>query len=965
MPRLPLFCRAVMALLMAVATALAADAPLDLSSAANRAYVDDVTGDGKGGWSDQGPENSLTGMKPGTFRVGETEFTILDGARNGNRAVIVLEGGSLTKAEVPVPEATPADGGTLYLLHTVCRAGASKDVIGVVTVRFASGKTVDFPIQLRRDVADWWGPSDLPNAVVAYREENKSAQVGAYMSRFTLPKGMGRPVAVQFSKVGGSLWIVMAATVSDVDRPLPKREKWVAVANDDWRPYEINNSNIDIEPGSALDLTSMFPNEGVAGKDGFLKINGKGEFVFEKAPSRPVKFFCDMPQMVFLHTLTPEKIERFADQVARGGYNIYRTQFLDYALMHLSTEDHVFNPKHLDAWDRFAAALKKRGIYLQLDLTTSWASFYATPNHWNHDAHAKRLRSRMYYDPAAREHWKKGVKLLLEHVNPYTGVALKDEPQVAIVQMRNEAGLDFLMRTQDDSDPDIIIPFRNWLKKKYGTTEALRKAWSRKEGDALISDLPRGVTIDTVPLPPRTSTKASTLDLMWFYTEIERETYQWLAATVRELGVKVPLTEYNNGGTMQVALSRDIVAVSDNHAYHDLSHGDANDPGSTNDGNSSLTVGVSYFRYLASTRAWGRPFLCTEWGHVFWNPYRYEAGLTVPAYASLQGWEMLTHFGVRDELDVKPLRDTVISFDPPLKAAEYMSAMFYRRGDVKTSPRKVEVLINPNLPDKPLQLQNAMSSTLNRLSLVTGLGIRVEGMPDAAPRAPYRADLTLYPDDGEKVVSGNMDQKLASDSAPATQKAALFDLLREKGLLPNSNKTDPAKGIYESDTGEILLDQDKKQITVVTPYSQGTCLAQAGMEAELPAFRVKNNGAPASVFLGALGQKPQPLEESSRMLFLVATDALNSGMTFTDDEKRKIVAPGTLPILVRTAKVQAFVRHQKAAQLKLWALGYSGKRVEEIPLTVEKGGVSFAIDTSKLKNGPTPFFELAVVDAKK
>lgn len=939
----------------------AADVSIDFSKAANRAFVDEVSNDGKGGWSDQGPDNSLSRLKAGTLRLGDIGFTILDGPK----AILVLESSLQTKAEVAVPDKAPDDGGVLYLLHTACRAGMAQEKIGTITVRSASGKTMEFSVETRRELGDWWGPGDKPNGVVAYREENNSAQVGVYASRFVLPKGFGRPVSIQFVQQGNPIWIILAATLSDSDRPLPKREAWVATANEDWRPYQINNDNIDIVAGSALDFSAIFPSGGEAGKDGFLKINEKGQFVFEKAPNQPVKFFCDMPQMIFLHTLTPEKIERFADQIARAGYNIYRTQFLDYGLMHLSAEDHVFNSKYLDAWDRFAAALKKRGIYLQLDLTTSWASFYATPNHWNHDAHNKRLRSRMYYDPAAREHWKKGVKLLLEHVNPYTGVALKDEPQVAIVQMRNEAGLDFLMRTKDDSDPEIVNVFRAWLKKKYGTTEELRKAWSRKDGDAMVSDLPRSQTIDTVPLPPRSSSKASTRDLMWFYTEIERETYQWMAATVREIGVKVPLTEYNNGGSMQVALSRDIVHVSDNHAYHDLPHGDAREAGSTQDGNSSLTVGVSYFRYLASTRFWGRPFLCTEWGHVFWNSYRYEAGLTVPAYASLQGWEMLTHFGVRDELDVKPLTDTVISFDPPLKAAEYMSALFYRRGDVKTSPSKVEVIINPNLPDKPLALQNAMSSTLNRLALVTGLGIHVEGMPDSAPRANVTTDLVLFPDAGEKIISGSMDQRLGGDTTPTAQQSGLIAQLREKGILPKGNETDPAKGIYESDTGEILLDQNKKQITVVTPYSQGVALADAGLEATLPGFRVKNLGAGVSVFLGALGQKPQPLAESNRLLFITATDALNSGMTFTDEKRNKVMKIGTLPILLRVAKVDVKILHQKPAQLKMWALGYSGKRMEEIPLKVEKDGVSISIDTGKLKNGPTPFFELAVVDEKK
>ncbi len=928
--------------------------PLDLTSVVNRAFRDDVAGDGKGGWSDQGPENSLVGLKAGLFDFGGIRFSIIDGSSNQGRAVLVLDGGNAKPVDVMTAMSAPANGGALYLLHTACQAGSVGEEIGMISVRFASEKVVTYPVKIRQDLADWWGATDQPNGTVAYREENKSAQVGVYISRFPLPEGEGRPVSVEFRKEGNPLWIILAATLSDVDLPLPQHKNWTAKADDEWRPYDLHDDNIDIEPGSALDFSTIFPSSGDAGKDGFLKINKKGEFVFEKAPDKPVKFFCDMPQMIFLPKMTPEKAERLADQVARSGHNIYRTQFLDYALMNGSNQDHVFNQKQLDAWDCLSSALKKRGVYLQLDLTTSWASFYALRDPWNQAAHDKRLRSRMYYDPSAREHWKKGVKQLLEHINPYTGVVLKDEPQVAIVQLRNEAGIDFLMGTRADSDPDIVVAFRAWLSKRYGNTDALRTAWSRKEGDATVSDLPRNTTIDTIKLPPRSSNKVSTQDLMRFYTEIERETYQWMANTVREIGVKVPLTEYNNGGSLQVALSRDVVDVSDNHAYHDLNSDDMR-PGSGQDGNSSLSAGLSYYRYLAGTRHWGRPYLCTEWGHVFWNPYRYEAGLTVPAYASLQGWAMLTQFGTRDELKVGPIVNTVISFDPPLRAAEYMAALFFRRGDVETSTHQVEVKVNPSIPEKPLLLQNGLSSPITRLSLLTGLGIRVEGLSDAAPRAPYRPNMSVLPDGGVQIISGEMAQKF-SESAPSANSHNMVAQLRAKGILNPSNITDPEKGIYQSDTGQILLNENARQITVTTSRSQGVALASAGMKAELPGFSVQNHGAPVTVFLGSL--TPKPLVESNRLLLIAATDALNSGMTFNDEQRHKLIAPGSLPILLRVARLDGFIPHHKPGELKMWALGYSGRRMEEIPLQAKADGVSFSIDTGKLQNGPTPFFEL-------
>ena len=41
--------------------------------------------------------------------------------------------------------------------------------------------------------------------------------------------------------------------------------------------------------------------------------------------------------------------------------------------------------------------------------------------------------------------------------------------------------------------------------------------------------------------------------------------------------------------------------------------------------------------------------------------------------------------------------------------------------------------------------------------------------------------------------------------------------MKRKGILPAGNITDPARGIFQSDTGEILLNAPEKKMTVVTP----------------------------------------------------------------------------------------------------------------------------------------------------
>ncbi|PAW78310.1 MAG: hypothetical protein B9S32_07195 [Verrucomicrobia bacterium Tous-C9LFEB] len=719
-------------------------------------------------------------------------------------------------------------------------------------------------------------------------------------------------------------------------------------ANDEWKVAD--QADLEIKAGSALDLSVLFGPTIEAGRDGFALINDKGELAFTKKPDQPLRFLCSGGLPIF-PSASPEEIERLAEQLKRSGYNMSRAHFLDLYLMQGSTKDLEFNPDRLDRWDRWSAALKKRGVYLYLDASTSWASYYAVENPWSQEAHDKHLKSRVYYDEAARAHWKEGVRRLFTHVNPYTGVALKDEPQVAIVQLRNEAGLNFLMNLSKERDPAIVVPFRQWLTKRYGTTEKLAAAWGA---------LPTGQTLETVELPPLNGKGRATQDLQWFFVDIERETFQWMAKTIRELGVKVPLLDFNIGASIQTSLARDVAPMADTHAYHDHPNGWIN-PGSAITGESAFSTALGFYRWIASARQWGRPFVCSEWGQVFWNPWRHESGLTIPVYAALQNWQMQAQHADAIHFDSNaPIKPFWIFNDPPLKAAEVMSALLYRRGDVRPSPHRVEIVLEPNTAPKNTLLQDTPSSQIARLALITGLGVRVNPWPGAAPRAPYRADWSLAPEGGESVTTRDGVQEVAvTESASNQNLNDVITKLKRLGILSADNRTNPDAGLYESDTNQILLNEKQRRILVSTPLSAGGTLPP-GESVQIGTVTARNLGTNhATLFVGSLTR--QPLAESDRLVLLIATDAVNSGMSFTDASRRKLVAIGTAPVLSQVARVQFQLRYQRPAALKLWALAANGERREEIPLTVDKDGITATLDTGKLAHGPTPYFEIQQV----
>ncbi len=201
------------------------DLILDLRSAVNMGYADPVAGDGKGGWSDQGPTNDASRFR---FRhvslYAGMPFQPLDPAKNDGKAVVTMH--SLRFAgpkKIPLVTGGKLPGGRyLYLLHGLTWGGDTKGKVdtnyigkpvGALTVHSVNGREHRFEIVNGRDVADWWELRPLPNATVGVTWRNGAVLVGLYATRFELPKDFGpvESVAVE-SASSGSIWLIVGLT---------------------------------------------------------------------------------------------------------------------------------------------------------------------------------------------------------------------------------------------------------------------------------------------------------------------------------------------------------------------------------------------------------------------------------------------------------------------------------------------------------------------------------------------------------------------------------------------------------------------------------------------------------------------------------------------------------------------------------------------------------------------------------
>ena len=113
---------------------------IDLSKVANRSLADKTAGDGKGGWTDQGPELDMRNMPTGDQVIGCVPFRIA----NGPKAVVAVQGdpqpGTDVVKEVTIPVGRKIE--VLYVLHASAMLGKENKMCFELVVKYKDGSTV-------------------------------------------------------------------------------------------------------------------------------------------------------------------------------------------------------------------------------------------------------------------------------------------------------------------------------------------------------------------------------------------------------------------------------------------------------------------------------------------------------------------------------------------------------------------------------------------------------------------------------------------------------------------------------------------------------------------------------------------------------------------------------------------------------------------------------------------------------
>ena len=534
------------------------------------------------------------------------------------------------------------------------------------------------------------------------------------------------------------------------------------VANEKWVPFPWTN---DVQPGSVLDFSKVLPHDAPAGALGFARVAPDGHFYFEKDAEKTPRRFVGGNLCFDANFLTKEHADQAVRDFVARGWNTIRFHHIDVTITRDQWND-IWNrrtypeisPEQLDRLDYLLAACKKAGIYVTFDLYAMGC--LGSCEGFDKPLNSNTIKAIVPIHKPAEDQWFRRAMEIFGHVNPYTGVAWKDEPAVLFATLLNE---DSIASVWGGARDVYVAKYNEWAKGKGYPEYPAKDIGTRKE-------------------------------FAEFLYEVKADANRRMAQRLRDAGVKTLISGGNWWDNMAQIYEREALDVVDNHQYSDHPQGSGyqklpfhiNNSADIQSGHPTYATPIM----MAPTRVWGKPFTVTEWNFCNPNKWRAEAGLMMGAYAALQDWDGLYRFAWSHSRDNMfkpcPAKGFDIVTDPIGQLTERQVVLLFGRGDV--SPAK----------------ETAAYGVSAAEAFGSGLGDMWSKnlFPHPFTQLAYTHRIGSFVADGK--------------TAPAVSVDKVYTAANKKDI-PAFNKAGA------SDTREIAIDHNKGTLAVNSPRTAGVC----------------------------------------------------------------------------------------------------------------------------------------------
>jgi glycosyl hydrolase family 42 (putative beta-galactosidase) len=655
--------------------------------------------------------------------------------------------------------------------------------------------------------------------------------------------------------------------------------------------------------------------------------------------------------LCFENCLPPKDVaDKRAAFYAKYGINSVRLH--KFTESSYQTGDSVvdFNPAAIDRMDYQIAKLKDAGIYV--DLSVHFGAMVLGPGDKKYVPYIEELgkfptrqpsritlaHSTIFYSPELQEVHIRQMLNLLSHKNRYTELTYAREPAVAFLEIINEQSILFYSSTEPLKRYPTIRKmtagrFSDWLKKKYGTSAGLTRAWGAKALDSFKGEgFPAGESLEQGTILPignpwywdpanlngsQSFRRRRLLDTLEFLYSLQCEFYDRYTRAVRDAGYPGEIIGSNWQAGRAFSHLANLysdwrVGTIDRHNYFG-----GEKRGGGFDNASMLSRPGSGILSSGLQQAADRPFMLSEWIHVHPNEWGAEGPAIVAAYGlGLQGWDASYLFQNGDRGTFSDLigRDQWDAVAPQILGLFPAIARQIQRGDVKES--QVLAVRNVHVP-----------------SLFQG---------------------KLSFDDTVK--QGHDAKQLDSSKVPAESLAVARDVIAFTGKYVETPvfHLEPYRkdGALVSSTGQLRWkpgsDATSGFFTIDTDATKAVVGFASGQELRLGNVTLRPKSRFCALYVTA-HSKTQTVANAEKLLIVAIARARNTGMTFNADENR-VTAKGKSPILLEPVAAEITIENCQGAHVTL--LDHDGRRTTRT-LPVQNG--HFTLDGS---HDQTPYYLL-------
>ncbi len=650
-----------------------------------------------------------------------------------------------------------------------------------------------------------------------------------------------------------STWL-LSAVVVHAETPLDASNSWAFTLPSD--PFSDK---------ALLDLRGL--NEAQSGQHGFVRLSEDGNY-FVRGDGKPLRLWMVGTDG---HRFEPTAMNRHARWLAKLGVNMARLHVTVCQKKEGSNITDINEPL-IDGMFRFIKAAKDNGIYV---LISPFYAHFDAPESWGLPGGKVDMEGLLFVDPKLQQAYRHWTRELYTRKNPYTGLAIKDDPTVAMLQIHNEDSLFFWTAQQLGEHHRRLLAnhFSGWLTNKYGSVAKAWAAWGNGyKGRDPLDDLANGrvacLRIYELTLDAKGAYAKRLNDTAQFLAEFQRAFYASMGRYLREeLGCKQLLnaTNWRTANDRKLkALERYSYLALDVDAENEYVGSDYQHQGP----NANYRIDPGH--YLVNESVLSKPYeMCTnfrqEEGHPFiltetaWkNPNRYqsEGPFLVAAYQSLTGIDGVVWFSCQTpRYETDPLKrfwrvDDQFSTHkwnhcyPAMMAGFPANALLYRKGYLKQADpvvrevRSLEAIFKRTPPR--IDDNEAYGDQRN----LSDLQADWKGEPDEVNRAAF--------------LIGPVCSRMGGDPS-ASYVAEL------------SRWFDPAAGTIQSATGELLWDYRRELCKMDAPKAQGVTgfLRRNGGKFQLSDVTIKSDNTYATVNVVSLDDRA--LTQSEMVLVQVIT----------------------------------------------------------------------------------------------